>query len=119
METIALSAPEEQPTPPDPNPDAGVGSQYKEFRPLYDQFNVKVESDRHDKAFEAIWEWAKAHSPGKDKDSVLFEIIKLNNRLGSPNMGMKPYAKLENYVTVWKQHQMAEKRLRDLEIPNH
>lgn len=116
MDQIALSPPTpdaEQPKAVEPGD--GIGSSYKEYRPLYDHFNLRVEGARHDKALEAIWEYAKAQSPGKDKDSILFEVMKLNNKLGSPNIGMRPYAKLENYVSVWKRFRQAEDQLKQLE----
>jgi hypothetical protein len=92
-----------------------VGDQYKEYSSLYKQFNVSEPSPRMDEAFQKIWEWAKASSVGKDKDSVLFEIIRLKNRLGSPSPGETPWAKVSNYVNVWRQAREASNRLAELE----
>lgn len=113
---VALSppSPDTGSTTPE-KPGEGIGSQYREFKPLYDMFGIKNESPRSDKAFGAIWEYAKAVAPSKDKDSVLFEVIRLKNKLGSPGIGNNPYYKLELYAKIWKQNRESEKQLHEME----
>lgn len=96
----------------------GVSSQYKEHRPLYEHFGIREgysSTSRADDALAKIWQFAKAQAPAKDKDSIVFEVIKWKNKLGSPNLGDKPWAKLEIYATVWLQARKAEEQLQELE----
>ena len=86
----------------------------KEWKPLYSYFKIE-ENKRNDGALAKIWEWAKEQSPDQHIDSILFEVIKLNNKLGSAGLGDNIYAKIENYVTIWRRFKEAETILKELE----
>ncbi len=114
-DSVALSAPSSSPESiGGPDGGSGVGSSSKEFRPLYGHFNLP-ENARNDKAFGVIWDYAKSIAPSKDKDSVLFEVIRLGHRLGSVGVGTNPYQKMEMYAKIWKQGREAEHKLTELE----
>lgn len=89
----------------------------KEHHWLYEQFGISPtdHSPNTDEQLARIWEYAKATATGKDKDSVLFEVIRLKNRLGSANLGEKAWSKVYNYVTYWKQMREADQRMKELE----
>ena len=114
METLASrETPIEAPLQDNDKLPEDLGAAPKEFKSLYDQFEVEP-NPRSDDALQKIWEYAKEIAPNKDKDSVVWEVIRLKNRLGSANLGDKPYAKVEAYVTAWFQMKQAEKRMEEL-----
>lgn len=98
---------------------AGYGKDYEHTR-LYDQFGINP-SDRNPRVEEAlgkIWDWAKKSSVGKDNDSVLYHIISLKNRLGSPAIGEPSYLKVLNYINVSNQMGELGSRLSEMERGN-
>jgi len=84
-----------------------------DFTPLYEQFNVE-KAPRVDKALGAIWEWAVKTAPNKDRESVIFEVIKLKHRLGTGNIGDKSYMNAWNYVTTYKRMTEDVKKLEEM-----
>lgn len=104
------------PVPENVQPDAGIGDQYREHRPLYDRFGAREGSASTDRAFSQLWEYAKETAELKDKDSVMWEITKLMNRMGSASVGDKPWSKALVYVQTHRQMLQAEKRLKELEV---
>jgi len=97
------------------NPDELGNVRIREWLPLYKYFNLD-ESEKHDRTLAIIWEWAKKQAPNKDRDSILFEVIKLNNRLGSTGIGENPYAKIINYITVYNRYKESEEELKRIEL---
>lgn len=89
----------------------------KEHHHLYDQFGIDANKhdSRTDDQLAKIWDYAKATATGKDKDSIIFEVIRLKNRLGSASLGEKPWSKVLNYVTYWGQMREADSRMKELE----
>lgn len=89
----------------------------KEHSSLYEQFGIDPgkHDPRVDEHMAKIWDYAKTVSTGKDKDSIVFEIIRLKNRLGSASLGEKSWSKVLNYVTYWGQMHDADDRMRELE----
>jgi len=85
----------------------------KNHKPLYQLFDV-VKSERVDQDLSLIWEYAKDRAENKDKDSVLYEIIRLKNRLKSPDIGEKPYLRILLYVREYLKMRDAEKRMEEL-----
>jgi hypothetical protein len=85
----------------------------KEFTALYKHFGVEP-SPRTDEALAEIWQYAKEQAPSKDRDSIILQVIKFNNELGSPGLGDSPYSKMYNYLVVYKQFKKAGKLLDDL-----
>lgn len=81
--------------------------------PLYKHFDIE-KSDKADKALEMIWTWAKGQSEGKDKDSIILQVIKLNHELGSPGLGEPPYAKMGRYLEVLRQFKESGKLLEEM-----
>lgn len=118
MEPVQLSPSSTESSVENVQPGAGIGEQYKECKPLYERFGAKEGLERTDKAFAAIWEYAKEHAELKDKDSVLWEIRKLEMKLGSPSYGQKPWLNLISYVSTHNQMRSAEERLKAMEA-NH
>lgn len=117
MEQIALSAPSSTPAmgnPKDVGP--GIGENHVDYKPLFEHFGIKdVDNPRHNEALGRIWEYAKNTSQGKDRDSIIFEVIRLNNRLGNTSVGQKPYAKMEMYAREWLKMRQADARIKELE----
>lgn len=118
MDSIDFNAGSSAPIPENVTPDAGIGELHKDFKPLYDRFGAKEGSERTDKALAMIWEYAKEHSELKDKDSVLWEVRKLEMRLGSPPYGQKPWLNILTYISTHNQMRQAEERLRQMEMHN-
>lgn len=89
----------------------------KEHSVLYEQFGI--EPGKHaptvDEHMAKIWEYAKTVATGKDKDSIVFEVVRLKNRLGSASLGEKSWSKVLNYVTYWRQMRDADQRMRELD----
>jgi hypothetical protein len=104
----------EEPPHREENPDYLGKIKLKEWRPLYDYFKLD-ESDRNDQALSKIWQWAKEQAPEKGTDTILFEVIKLNNKLGSSGYGDNAYAKIENYITIWNRQRETEQELKEME----
>ncbi len=93
-----------------------VGGDYKAFTPLYDKFGIlNKESERVNRNLEVIWSWAKSKAETQDKESVLWQITKLNNRLGDSSNGSAPYTKVLAYISEYNRMVEAEKRLKELE----
>lgn len=115
MDSIALAPPSNTPSVAPEKPGDGIGSASKEWKPLYQHFGIEQETQRHDDALSKIWNWAKNNAESKDKDSIIFEVIKLNHKLGSPSLSNKPYSKLENYIGVVQRYKQAEEQLKELE----
>jgi hypothetical protein len=95
-------------------PGAGVGSEHRAFQPLYDRF-AATSNPHTDRILSEIWDWAKSQAPLDDKDSVLWEITKLSNRIGSPHIGEKPWTKLISYISTYNQLKASETRLKEME----
>lgn len=93
---------------------AGLGEKFKEWKPLYHFFDLD-EKPRHDEALSKIWFFAKRRAETPDKESVIWEVKKLINLVGSPSLGDPPYAKLEIYVDAWLRQREAEKIMREME----
>ncbi len=108
------SKPEQKEQPKIENPDYLGKVIVKEWRPLYDFFKLE-ESNKHDKAFSKIWQWAVGQAPDQKTDSVLFEIRKLELRLGSSALGDSSFSKIENYITIQNRMRESEKLLREME----
>jgi hypothetical protein len=89
----------------------------KEHHLLYEQFGIDPSNHPStvDTHMAKIWEYAKAVADSKDKDAIIFEVIRLKNRLGSASLGEKPWSKVLNYVHYWKQMREADSRLKELE----
>lgn len=94
-------------------PEMGIGENYREFIPLYKHFGME-DSKGSDKYLSEIWSYAKGQAISKDKDSIILEVIKLNNQLGSVGLGEQPYSKIYNYLTVMKQFKKVGKVLQDM-----
>jgi len=105
--------PEESPKP-DSNPDDMGRVKLREYLPLYDYFNLDEEA-KHDKAFEKIWEWGKKQAPEQTKDEILYQISKLNNRLGITPLGDLSYSKLTIWIDNWYRMRQAEEIMKGME----
>ena len=113
---VAKTQPDEVKTSEiNPNPDHMGKINVKDWIPLYKYLNLD-ESIKNDKALSQIWEWAKSQSPDQHNDSILWQIIKLNNKLGSAGLGENSYSKLFNYVTIWNRQKESEELLKDIEL---
>lgn len=109
---VALTG--EQPTEPvkTENPTETYGVILK--NPLTDFFQVGEETPDVKQKLGKIWAWAQEQSPNKDKDSVLFEVIKLKNRLGEASIGEMPWSRLLNYISIANRIKEDEKKLEEL-----
>lgn len=89
----------------------------QEHSALYEQFGVDPgkHEPRVDEHLAKIWNYAKSVAAGKDKDSIVFEVVRLKNRLGSASLGERPWSKVLNYVTYWSQMREADQRMKELE----
>ena len=88
--------------------------EYTPYTPLYDIFKA-TSSERTKEVFEKIWAWASKSSPTKDVDSIKWEVVKLKNRLGSPQIGEPSYARVERWVSANNDLTKAEERMREME----
>lgn len=121
MESVALAP--SSPVSSSPNAtgaDSGIlGSRPNEHEALFDYFGLTRAVDRtnprHNDALAKIWDWAKSNAENKDRDSVMFEIMRLKNRLGTPGIENNPYLKVEMYVKTWQQARDADERMREME----
>ena len=82
-------------------------------KPLYELFDVE-KSERVEQDLKSIWEYAKDRAENKDKDSVLYEVVRLKNRMKSPDVGEKPYLRVLLYVREYMKMRDAEKNMGDL-----
>lgn len=115
MDSVALTAQDSAQVPENVRPDAGIGEQYKEYKPLYERFGAREGSPSTDKALAQIWEYAKENAGNKDRDSVMWEVTKLLNRFGSPSSGDKPWSKALVWVQTHRRMLEAEKMMREME----
>jgi len=97
------------------NPDYLGKVKLKEWRPLYEHFKLE-ESINNDKALSKIWAWARSQAQDQKTNSILWEVIKLDHKLGSAGLGNNVYSKIENYITVWNQFHESEKLLKEMEM---
>jgi hypothetical protein len=114
MEPVSFSPQSDSPTTASPMPEMGIGDDHIDFKPLYERYQA-APNPRTDRIFEEIWNWAKSQAPEKDKDSILWEVSKLSNRLGSAGVGEKPWVKVIAYVSTYNQLRSAEERLKQME----
>jgi len=84
------------------------------YLPLYEHFQCD-DDGKQDKAFETMWNWAKEKVGSDSKPLIILEMIKLSNRLGTPNLGEKSYTKLLNYITVSNQLNDTARTLKEME----
>jgi hypothetical protein len=93
-----------------------VGSEYKAFTPLYDRFGItQTKDERVNRNLSVIWDWAAARSEVKDKDAILWEITKLENKIGSSTSGNAPYSKMLLYISEFNRMREAENRIKEME----
>jgi len=111
-EQVALTA--EQPTEViSENKIEAPITETKGHMPLYQLFDV-AKTDRTEQDFSLIWEYAKSRAENKDKDSILYEVVRLKNRLKSPDIGEKPHLRVLLYVREYMKMREAEKRMEEL-----
>jgi hypothetical protein len=115
MEEVNLS-PSSGSTPESVTPDPGIGELHKDYRPLFERFGAKEGVPSTEKALKELWDYAKETAELKDRDSVMWEVTKLMNRMGSASIGDKPWSKALVYVQTHRQMMEAEKRLKELEV---
>jgi len=96
----------------DKKPEASI-SKETNHQPLYELFDI-TKSERIDSDLSLIWRYANEKAENKDKDSVLYEIIRLKNRLKSPDVGEKPYLRVLLYVREYMKMRDAEKKMGEL-----
>ena len=113
MDESAIVTPEVSTTTPDSEIKGGIESTYKEFIPLYDHFNIE-KSGKTDIALSEIWEYCKSNSVNKDRDSIMLEVIRFDHELGTGSLSDRPYAKMLNYIKVYKQFRKAGNLLDEL-----
>lgn len=89
-----------------------VSSEYKEFTPLLDRFGLDKKDNSRDNMMRDIWEWAKSRAEAKDKDSILWELTKLENRIGSPSGTDAPWTKMSTYISTYNRMRDAEEQLK-------
>lgn len=95
---------------------ASIGSEFKEYKPLYERFGLADKAAPHvERNLAVIWQWAKDHAETKDKDAILWQVTKLANRIGDAPYGSAPYTKVLNYISEYNRMKQAEDRLRELE----
>jgi hypothetical protein len=95
---------------------ASVGSGYKEHSPLFERFGIGTSVDeRVNRNLATIWQWAKSRAETQDKDSILWQVTKLNTKLGDAHGGSAPYTKVLNYISEYNRMVESEKRLREME----
>lgn len=104
----------------DKGTDSGeLGQHALAHKPLFDIFGLTRPSDlentNHNKALAEIWDYAKQIAPNKDKESVLFEVMRLKSRLGKSGMENNPYLRVQMYVKSYNQMKQSEQRMRELE----
>ena len=104
--------PETIKTEPDKIPDDF--GKVKEFTTLYRLFGIKEPTPRGDEALNKIWQYAKDVAPNKNRESIVWEIIRLKNRVGSSNFGDPTYSKIENYVDAYYNAKKADKIMQEL-----
>ena len=97
-----------------PTDSINVGENYKGWKPLYEHFNLE-DIGKDDKQLEKIWEWAKKTAGTENKNMIQLELIKLSNKLGTVNIGDKPYTKILNWITDSNQLNETAQTLKDLE----
>lgn len=119
MDQINLNAPSGEASVASKDVGPGIGENFHEYNALFQHFGLDGMGDkqnpRYQQALGRIWTYAKSVAPSKDKDSVLFEVIRLGHRLGSPSVGQKPYAKMEMFAREWLKVREGEQRLKELE----
>ena len=92
-----------------------VGAEYKAYTPLYDRFGIsETKDERVNRNLDVIWKWAEANSDVKDKDSVLWQVTKLSQKLGHVPHGSAPYVKILNYISEFNRMTEAENRLKEM-----
>lgn len=98
---------------------ASIGADYKEFLPLAEKFGLdgKKVAPHVERNLIAIWDWAKSRAETKDKESILWQVTKLSNRLGDAQYGSAPYSKVMAYVSTYNSMREAENRLKEMENP--
>jgi hypothetical protein len=100
---------------PDGKDRADISSnEVKPWKSLHDIFNTQETSGRVEDIFRDIWEYGKNNCPQDDKDSIIATIIHLKNRLGGSTVGETPWAKVLNYVHIWKRNQQDKEMLNKL-----
>jgi hypothetical protein len=115
MEAISLSSSTTTPVEAVELRDS-VGQDYKAFTPLYDRFGIQQTKDeRVNRNLSVIWNWAAERSEVKDKDAILWEITKLENKIGSATSGNAPYSKMLLYISEFNRMREAENRIKEME----
>lgn len=90
-------------------------SKVKEYEPIRSLFNVENPTARTDEYLQRIWEYAKENAPNKDRESIIYEAIRLKNRLGSPSLGESVFTRIINYITVYNRHKQDEMLLSEMQ----
>lgn len=115
-ETIATSVPTTEAPSVQAEIVDSVGADYKDFTPLYDRFGIhNQKDDRVNRNLEVIWKYAKDRAETKDKENILWEVTKLNNKIGDAHGGSAPYTKMLAYISEFNRMREAESRLKEME----
>jgi len=105
-EKIAQKQPKEEPIEHgEPEPSI---SKVKEYEGIKYLFSVDNPSSRTDEYLRQIWDYAKEQATNKDRESIIWEVIRLKNKLGSPSLGENIFTRIINYITVYNRHKQDE-----------
>lgn len=86
----------------------------REFESLKSLFDVGDPSAKTNEYMQKIWDYAKENATNKDKESIIFEVIRLKNKLGSPNIGESMFTRIINYISVYNRHKQDEMLLHEM-----
>lgn len=86
----------------------------KSYKSLYGHFGLD-ESEHAEKQMKMIWDYASKLAGSKDKDEVIWQVVKLNHKIGQGDGRTKDHVKLAQYITAWKRMEEAEKVVRGME----
>lgn len=86
----------------------------KSYKALYGHFGVE-ENESRDKQMQMIWDYASKMAKSTVKDDVIWQVVKLNHKLGQGDGRTHDYVKIASYITAWKRMEDAEKVVKEME----
>lgn len=95
---------------------AELSSEYTDssYKSLLKHFDLE-ESESTNKHMKTIWDYASKLAGSKDKDDVIWQVIKLNHRVGQGDGRTRDHVKLVSYITAWKRMEDAENMVKEME----
>lgn len=108
---------EDLPETPAESPQAAARSDFMHMA-IAQRFDITSPTKEEDKQLSEIWAWAQGMAKSENIPDIVWEVIHLENVLGSPRIGEARLDRVYRYVKLKRQEAQIQQELRDVQSPS-